>query len=78
MQNLGWKFYIINASYNFIFLGLVYFLWPETKGQSLEAIALHFEPAEIVYGTGQRDIEGVSSSFSKEESVEQTVFPDKV
>ena len=51
MANLGWRFYIINASYNFIFLAAVYFLWPETKGQSLEDIALNFEPAEAVYGT---------------------------
>jgi hypothetical protein len=51
MQNLGWRFYLINASYNFLFLAAVYFLWPETKGQTLEDIALHFEPAQRVYGS---------------------------
>lgn len=43
MTNLGWKFYIINASWNVIFLLIVVFLWVETRGLTLEDIALKQE-----------------------------------
>lgn len=42
MTNLGWKFYIINASYDVIFLVAIYFLWVETARVPLEEIALRF------------------------------------
>lgn len=43
MADLGWKFYLINASYNIVFLAIIYFTWVETKGIPLEEIALKFE-----------------------------------
>lgn len=46
MDNLGWKFYILNASYNFVFLIGVWFFWVETKGLTLEAVGLKFEAIE--------------------------------
>jgi len=39
MQNLGWKFYFINAAWDLAFLVLVYFTFIETKGMKLESIA---------------------------------------
>lgn len=42
MANLGWKFYMINASWNVVFLVIVYFLWVETRNVPLEAIAAKF------------------------------------
>lgn len=42
MANLGWKFYMINASWNMVFLVIVYFLWAETRRVPLEAIAAKF------------------------------------
>lgn len=39
MQNLGWRFYFINAAWDFAFLVLVYFAFIETKGLKLESIA---------------------------------------
>ena len=58
MQNLGWKFYIINASYNIIFFFAVFLLWPETKGLTLEEITLEFEgPAAVLYAAGRGDTE---------------------
>lgn len=39
MQNLGWRFYFINAAWDFAFLVLVYFTFIETKGLQLESIA---------------------------------------
>lgn len=34
--SLGWKFYIIWTVFNFSFIPIVYFLYPETAGRSLE------------------------------------------
>ena len=34
--NLGWKFYIIWTVFNLSFLPIVYFLYPETSGRTLE------------------------------------------
>lgn len=38
MENLGWKFYIINASYDILFLPIIYYVWIETKGVDIEKI----------------------------------------
>ncbi|KAH8689438.1 hexose transporter-like protein [Talaromyces proteolyticus] len=40
MENLGWKFYFINAAYNLVFLGAVYFLWVETARVPLEEVLI--------------------------------------
>ena len=53
MANLGWKFYIINASYDVVFLLAIYFLWVETARVPLEEIALRFgdlDPPTVVEG----------------------------
>lgn len=50
MANLGWKFYIINASYNFLFLAAVYFLFVETNGLTLEEITAKFEGSVVFEG----------------------------
>ncbi|CDK25246.1 unnamed protein product [Kuraishia capsulata CBS 1993] len=39
MSNLGWKFYILNGSYNIVFLPCIYFFWAETRGLQLEMVA---------------------------------------
>ncbi len=43
MDDLGWKFYFINASWNIIFFVVAYFLFIETNGVPLEEIALKFD-----------------------------------
>lgn len=43
MENLSWKFYFINAAWNFVFLIIAYFTFVETKGLTLEEINLKFE-----------------------------------
>lgn len=53
MADLGWKFYFINAAWNFCFLILAYFTFVETKGLTLEEIRVKFEGpggAEVVDG----------------------------
>lgn len=40
MENIGWKFYMVNGGYDIIFLIIIYFVWVETKGISLEEVSL--------------------------------------
>jgi hypothetical protein len=42
IDNIHWKTYIIFAAFNLAFVPMVYFLYPETAGFSLEAVDLAF------------------------------------
>ncbi|KAJ5884379.1 hypothetical protein N7504_011951 [Penicillium tannophilum] len=42
IDNIGWRTYIIFASFNLAFVPMIYFLYPETAGFSLEAVDLTF------------------------------------
>ena len=55
MENLGWKFYFINAAWDFVFLIIAYFTFVETKGLTLEGIAEKFEgtTGEVIVGVGE-------------------------
>lgn len=50
MADLSWKFYFINAAWNFVFLGIAYLTFVETKGLKLEEIAAKFEGREYIDG----------------------------
>ncbi|KAF4999221.1 hypothetical protein FDECE_11575 [Fusarium decemcellulare] len=50
MADLGWKFYFINASWNFVFLIIAYYTFVETKGLKLEEINTRFEGSVILDG----------------------------
>lgn len=43
LANIGWRFYLMWAIFNFSFIPLVYFLYPETKGLHLEQVDHIFE-----------------------------------
>ncbi|CAN8105237.1 unnamed protein product [Discula destructiva] len=43
LTNIGWKMYMINASWDVIVLGLIVVYWVETKGKTLEEIDAIFE-----------------------------------
>ncbi|KAL3451354.1 general substrate transporter [Aspergillus insuetus] len=48
MADLGWKFYFINAAWDFVFLIMAYFTFVETKGLELEEINAKFEGTEVI------------------------------
>lgn len=50
MADLGWKFYFINAAWDFVFLIIAYFTFVETKGLRLEEINARFEGTENLTG----------------------------
>ncbi|KAF3388728.1 Lactose permease [Penicillium rolfsii] len=48
MADLSWKFYFLNAAWDFVFLIIVYFTFVETKGIRLEEINSRFEGTETL------------------------------
>jgi hypothetical protein len=62
MQDLSWKFYFINAAWDFVFLVLAYFTFVETKGLKLEEINAKFEGTRVT-------IAGIADDSSTEEVV---------
>ncbi|EOD47879.1 putative sugar transporter protein [Neofusicoccum parvum UCRNP2] len=43
MENIGWKYYIVFCCFLAVFLAVTYFVFPETKGRSLEEVAELFD-----------------------------------
>ncbi|KAG4413948.1 hypothetical protein IFR04_012915 [Cadophora malorum] len=43
LENIGWRYYIVFCVFLVVFLAVTYFLFPETKGYSLEEIAVLFD-----------------------------------
>ncbi|KAK9469578.1 MFS sugar:H+ symporter [Lipomyces arxii] len=56
LQRLGYKFYIVYCVWLVIETVIIYFLYPETKGPSLEEIAAIFEGSEAKVDFGMQDI----------------------
>ncbi|KAJ8127638.1 hypothetical protein O1611_g5995 [Lasiodiplodia mahajangana] len=48
LENIGWKYYLLFSVLLVIFLGITYFLFPETKGHTLEEIAVLFDGPQAV------------------------------
>lgn len=52
MGSLGWKGYMVFCIFNFAFLPVIYFYYPETSGRRLEEIdAIFYKTSPIVAGT---------------------------
>lgn len=43
LHSIGWRYYILFSCFNLIFFVTVWFIFPETKGKTLEEIAIVFE-----------------------------------
>ncbi|TVY83652.1 High-affinity glucose transporter [Lachnellula suecica] len=43
LNNIGWKMYMVNASWDIVIVGLIAYFWIETKGKTLEEIDAIFE-----------------------------------
>ena len=65
MDDLGWKFYMVNASYDVFFLAVVYFLWVETAGVPLEEIAMRF--GDLNTATAADIVEGIEQGGHESE-----------
>lgn len=75
MQNLGWKFYLINAAIDVLFFVVAYFLFVETAGLTLEEINRKFEGTTVVVLQGGDRMEVAQPGppvSEKERAVQQT------
>ncbi|PIB02455.1 Lactose permease [Cercospora beticola] len=59
LENIGWRYYIVFCCLLVIFLAITYFVFPETRGHSLEEIA------EIFDGPRAVDVEASTEKISK-------------
>jgi fucose permease len=53
MKNIGWKYYIVFCCLLAVLVPLVYFLFPETKGRTLEEVSDIFNGSRLT-GTAMR------------------------
>jgi len=54
LESMGWKTYLMNASWNILLIGFIYFFWVETAGKTLEQIDASFGDDKPIEG---QDIE---------------------
>lgn len=54
MRNIGWRYYIVFCSLLAVMVALVYFLFPETKGRTLEEIAEVFDGSRSTMGNSMK------------------------
>lgn len=47
LDSIGWKYYIVYCVWILVEIATVYFLFPETKGRSLEELSFMFESKEL-------------------------------
>ncbi|KAE8154076.1 general substrate transporter [Aspergillus avenaceus] len=67
IRNLGWKFYIIWTVFNFSFIPIVYFFYPETANRALEDIDLFFRENQSVFVNGNPEAVSVARPARYEE-----------
>lgn len=60
LRNIGYKFYIILAVFNAVDAVIIYFLFPETKGLSLEEIDFSFAEKSVALSAKTRDLNPVA------------------
>lgn len=65
-KSIGWKTYMVNASWNVLFVIWVYFCWVETKGRTLEEID------ELFDGEKHSDAPNLSQVAGASEKIVET------
>lgn len=69
MADLGWKFYFINAAWDFVFLIIAYFTFVETSKLKLEEINARFEGTQVVAGVVDDSSSGIDGRDTKDGGV---------
>ena len=72
IQSLGWQFYIIWTVFNAAFVPMVYFLYPETAGRSLEDIDEYYRgnPPLLVWRDAEAKRAGRPEKYMQKEEEE--------
>jgi hypothetical protein len=61
MQDLGWKFYMINGAWDAVYVAIIYLVFVETKGLELEEISVLIDGMPAAVGEDSKMMEGRSS-----------------
>lgn len=71
LEAIGWKYYIVFAVILVVITITVYFFYPETKGHSLEEMAVIFDGIEAsrISEGGVRAVKGMDTEVSHKEDV---------
>jgi len=56
LANISWKYYIVYVAWLAVELTIIYFVYPETKGPTLEELAFLFEGKDAMVGGQDRSI----------------------
>lgn len=72
LDSIGWKYYIVFCVLLVIFFFITYFLFPETKGYSLEEIASIFDKNSVIDPEGAITIKHKMGKMADDEPVEDT------
>lgn len=46
LSNIGWRMYMVNASWDIVIVFLIAFFWVETRGKTLEEVDVLFDKAK--------------------------------
>ncbi|KAL5323936.1 hypothetical protein ACEPPN_008478 [Leptodophora sp. 'Broadleaf-Isolate-01'] len=68
MAAISWKYYILYCCMNACILVVIYFLYPETKGHSLEEIAKVFEGDDAAVNLGPKNVDELDGTVEHEEN----------
>ncbi|OJJ45259.1 hypothetical protein ASPZODRAFT_119430 [Penicilliopsis zonata CBS 506.65] len=80
LANIGWKMYMVNASWDVVIFGLIAYFWVETKGKTLEEIDAIFDrnkhsdvpDVEMVRsGKGRVDVQALEKELGASQGVSQ-------
>jgi hypothetical protein len=71
MENIGYKYYIVFCCLLAVFLAVTYFVFPETKGRSLEEIADIFDGPRAATDTQMTEKQMNKTLY--EETVEERI-----
>ena len=66
IEHMSWKFYIINACWNIVILVVIWKVFVETKGKTMEEINIEFEGIQGM----ARGTDGVLTCTSREADAE--------
>lgn len=70
LQTIGWKMYIINASWDVGMVALIWYFWVEIKGKSLEEI-------DTIFDTGSRQSRSIAGAEGNTDNVANSTAVEK-
>lgn len=65
LENMGWKTYMMNASWDVVLFVFIYWYWIETKGKTLEEID------EVIEGVKHTDMPNINTILETKGGVDQ-------